>query len=282
MSVVLTVLVFALVVLIALAVRRSVPTATDVAWLAGPNFSQADSPLNDDAVAVCRRYLTRHRRHRLAGGLIGVVFAAIIGVRWFGAITIGLGQGSPLADLLFCGVAGVIVGTLSAESFRLTAAPNATRAASLAPRRAPAGGRRVAISRVIVVAAVAVGVVAALTNHGWLAFVTSLILIVPLAVAELVLAVIAGRSRPVMTDRARHLDTRLRTFARSSLSYLHLATAWLMLGWAVAKIDALSGFLEFVRFCVLCGCLIVALVMLHRAAPRASNRIDFADGVSVG
>ena len=84
-----------------------------------------------------------------------------------------------------------------------------------------------------------------------------------------------------MTDRARHLDARLRTFAGSSLSYLHLATAALMLGWTVAKIDALSGFPALVRFCVVTGCLIVAIVMLHRAAPRPSDRIFLEDRVPV-
>ena len=277
MSVALAVLALFVVFLIAL-VRRSVPTAADIARLAGPNFSPTGTTQNDDAVAVCRRYLTRHRRHRLAGGLIGVLFAAIIGVRWFGSVSIGLGQGSPLADLLFCGIAGVIVGTLSAESFRLTTTPDAKRAASLAPRPIPAGSERVAVSRTIAVAAVAVGAVAAFANHGWLALVTSLVLVVPLAVAELVMVVIAGRSRPAMTDRARNLDARLRTFAGSSLSYLHLATTSLMLGWTVAKIESLSGLLAIIRFCVATGCLIVAVAMLRRAAPRPSGGVLFGDG----
>jgi len=278
MSVVLGVLVLSWIFLIAFAARQSVPTAADVAWLAGPNFLPTASAPNDDAVAVCQRYLTRHRQHRLAGGLIGVSFAAIIGVRWFGSITIGVGQGSPLADLLFCGVSGVIAGTLSAESFRLATATNAKRAASLAPRQAPAGSKRVTTSRAIAVIAVGVGAVAAITNHGRLALVTSLILVVPLVVAELVMMVIADRSRPTMSDRARHLDARLRTFAGSSLSYLHLATASLMLGWTLSKIDALSGPLAFARFCVVIGCLVATVVMLHRAAPGPRGRTLFEDG----
>jgi len=281
MSVALAVLVLTGVFLIALAVRRSVPTATDIAWLAGPNFSLTGTTQNDDALAVCRRYLARHRRHRLAGGLIGVLFAAIIGVQWFGSITIGVGQGSPLADLLFCGVGGVIVGTLSAESFRLAKKPNAKRAASLTPRQAPTEGKRVAVARAVAGTAMVVGAVAAIVNHGWLALAMSLILAVPLAVAELVMIVIAGRGRPAMTDRARHLDARLRTFAGSSLSYLHLATASLMLGWTLSKIDALSGLLAIARFCVVIGCLVVTVVMLHRAAPRPSDRISFEDAAPV-
>ncbi len=278
MIVVLAVVAAAAVFVIALAARQSVATAADVAWLAGPRFSDAGTTANDDAIAVCRRYLTRHRRHRLAGGLLGILFAAIIGVRWYGSITIGVGQEGPLADLLFCGVSGVIVGTLSAETFRLATPANAQRTASLTPRQTPAGSKRVMASRVIATAAPVVGVAAAVADHGQLALLTSLILVVPLGVAELVMVVITSRSRPAMTNRARHLDQRLRTFAGSSLSYLHLATAALMLGWTLAKIDQLSGFLAFARFCIVVGCLIVAVVMLRRAAPRPSGSVVFDDG----
>jgi hypothetical protein len=265
---------------ITLALRQSEPTPADVAWLAGPGLSRAGGGLNDDAADVCERYLTRHRRHRLIGGLSGILFAAIIGVRWFGSVTIGMGQGSPLADLLFCGVSGVIVGTLSAESFRLTSATNTQRAASLGPRRPLAGGGRITGSRIIAVAAIAAGIAAALTDHGNLALVTSMILLVPLGLAELVIVIIAGRSRPAMTDRARYLDERLRAFAGASLSHLHLATSSLMLGWTLSKVDALSGLLAFARFFVVIGCLVIAVVMLRRAAPRPSGRLLLPNGTS--
>lgn len=279
MTVLLLFVVAVLVVLVALAVRHTAPTPADVAWLAGPSLAQSDSTPNSDAAAVCRRYLTRHRRHRLAGGLSGILFAGIIGVRWFESLSIGIGQGSPLADLLFCGIGGVIVGTLSAESFRLSRGANAQRAASLDPRQPPIGSRRIVGSRIVAFASVATGVAAALTGHGNLALVTSLILVAPLVVAELVVVVIVGRSRPAMTDRARHLDRRLRAFAGASVSHLHLATSMLMLGWAWSKVDALSGALAFARFVIVIGCLVVALVMLHRAAPRPSDRLLPANGV---
>lgn len=281
MTVLVPFVVVLLIVLIAFAVRRIAPTSADVAWLAGPSLAQSDSTPNSDAAAVCRRYLIRHRRHRLAGGLFGILFAGIIGVRWYESLSIGIGQGSPLADLLFCGISGVVVGTLSAESFRLTRGANVQRAASLEPRKPPAGKRRIVGSRIVAFAAAATGVAAALTGHGNLALVTSLILVAPLVVAELVMVVIVGRSRPAMTDRARHLDIRLRAFAGESVSLLHLATSLLMLGWTWSKIDALSGALAFARFVIVIGCLVVALVMLHRAAPRPSDRLLSADGVLV-
>ncbi|MEO6123489.1 MAG: hypothetical protein ABIR32_07235 [Ilumatobacteraceae bacterium] len=270
-----------IILTIALAGRRSDPSAAEVAWLAGPGFSNTATSVNDDARAVCRRYLTRHRRHRFAGGVFGVCFAAIIGVRWFGSITIGVGQGNPLADLLFCGVGGVIVGTLSAESFRLTTTRNEQRAASLTPRPTSASRGRVLVSRFIALASIVIGVAVALTDHGRLALFTSMIFVVPLAMAELVMVVIASRSRPAMTDRARLLDERLRAFAGSSLTSLHLATAVLMLGWTSSKIDGLTGFLAGFRFCVVVGCLVMSVISLRRAAPRPSGKFHFGDGATI-
>lgn len=249
-------------------VRSTVPTKGDVAWLAGPGFAPDGVPTDDDVADVCRRYLTRHRRHRLAGGLFGVVFAAIIGVRWFGSITIGIGEGSPFGDLLFCGLGGVIAGTLSAESFRLSAVTPARSAASLAPRSEPVGRERVLLARSLAVAAFAVGVIALATDHGGVAFVTSVILAGPFAVGEIVRVVIARRERPVMTDRARVLDDRLRAFATSSMSFLLVATGFLMLGWSSAKVEGLTGLLAFVRFGVVIGSVVAVVVVLRRAAPR--------------
>ena len=254
-------------VAIGMTVGRSA-SADDVAWLAGPYFANPAAPGNPDALDVCRRYLTRHRRHRLVGGLFGVLFAALFGIRWFQSVSIGIGQRSPLGDLLFCGVFGVIVGTLSAESFRLTM-PTGPRATSLAPRREPVGRERVILARVLALVALVIGVVAAMSGHGSLALVTSLIMVVPFGVAELVRRVIDARTRPAMSDLARILDERIRAFAASSVSYLHLATATLMLGWTVSKVDELTGALMILATVVVYGSLIGAVVFLRRAAPRS-------------
>jgi hypothetical protein len=253
-------------VAIGLALGRSAP-ADDVAWLAGPYFANPAAPGNPDALDVCRRYLTRHRRHRLVGGLFGVLFAAVFGIRWFQSVSIGIGQRSPLGDLLFCGVFGVIVGTLSAESYRLTM-PSGPRATSLAPRREPVGRERVILARVLGLVALGIGVIAALSGHGSLAIATAMIMVVPFGVAELVRHVIDSRTRSAMSDLARILDERIRAFAASSVSYLHLATATLMLGWTVSKVDGLTGALSVLATVAVYASLVGAVVMLRRAAPR--------------
>ena len=275
----LTLVVVALLFLvITVVVREAEPTPTEIAWLAGPNLLQSTGVRSGDAALVCQRYLARHRRHRLAGGLFGILLAVTIGIRWFGSLSVGIGRGSPLADLFFCAISGVVVGALSAESFRLTPTAQTKRAASLSVRPSPARNRRVVLSRAIAFAAVAVGVTAALTGHGSLALAMSMILVVPLGVAEVVMVVVSGRSRPVMSDRARHLDERLRAFAESSLSHLHLATALLMLGWTIAKVEALTGLLAGTQFLVVIVCVVVSVVMMRRAAPRPSDRVKFPDG----
>ncbi len=268
MTIVLVILAAALYVTGSMLVQRTTPTAADVTWLAGPGRGREGGAGSEDVRDVCRRYLTRHRRHRLAGGLFGVAFAGIVGVRWFGSISISIGQGSPLADLLFCGLCGVIVGTLSAESFRLTSMTPARSAASLLPRPPSVGRERVLLARSLAVVAVGVGVVAFATDHGGVALATVLILVAPFGVAEMVRTVIAGRERPVMTDRARVLDERLRGFAASSVSFLLAATGFLMLGWTSSKVIGLTGAMAFVRFCVVIVSLVGVVATLRRAAPR--------------
>ena len=53
------------------------------------------------------------------------------------------------------------------------------------------------------------------------------------------------------------------------MSFLQLATAALMMGWVASKVDDLTGVLAFVQFCTVFTGLVGAVLMLHRAAPRA-------------
>ncbi|MDR0593776.1 MAG: hypothetical protein LBG60_11075 [Bifidobacteriaceae bacterium] len=94
------------------------PKPADVAWLAGGAVPSAD------AAAFYRSYLRRQLRFRGVGGLIGVAFALILSVRYGGGLTFFAGGAPvPLADCLFMGMAGVIVGGLAAESYRIGAGP---------------------------------------------------------------------------------------------------------------------------------------------------------------
>jgi hypothetical protein len=84
---------------------------------------------------------------------------------------------------------------------------------------------------------------------------------------------IITRARTVMTDRARLLDDRLRSFAASSVSYLEVATAALMLGWTLSTITDLPTVLTAAQIVAVVGCLIVGIVCLRRGAPRQPRHI---------
>ena len=129
-------------------VRRVQVTDRDIAWLS----STAQTPPAE--AAVYGRYLERHRRHRLVGGLAGAFFAVVVGIRYYGSVSIGIGLGNPLADVLFCGLTGVLVGALAAESFRLSEPQSTTVVASLASRSIPVDPRLGQVARGLAAVAV--------------------------------------------------------------------------------------------------------------------------------
>ncbi|NNH24730.1 hypothetical protein HLB09_16875, partial [Pseudokineococcus marinus] len=137
-------------------------TSADVSWLAG---AAPGAPVPDDEAHVAARYLARHRRHRSVGGLLGVALAVVVGVRWYQSVGFGFSQGSPLADVLFCGVAGVLVGALLAETYRLRPAAGA-RTASLEPHAPAPHAGTVLAARVVLAASLVAGAALLVTGAG--------------------------------------------------------------------------------------------------------------------
>jgi hypothetical protein len=240
----------------------------DVAWLAGT------AHLEPAEAEVYRRYLTRHRYHRLAGGAFGAAFAVVVGIRWYGSVGIGSVQSTPAADLLFCTVAGVLAGALSAETFRLRT-PASGAAASLVPHAAPARPDLVRNARLVTGATVLTGVVAVLGGWGGGALAVAVGGLVVAAVAEACRRSITERQRPVLSPAADRVDRRLRGFASGSIAYLELAAAVLTLMWTTSAAVAPAGtstdleqVVDAVRAVVGLGGLVLAVVLLRRAAPR--------------
>lgn len=265
----------ALVVLIGLLLVLLVRTRVDgedVAWLVGSPLPAADE------AEVTARYLRRHRTHRAVGGVVGVVLAVTIAVRWAGQIRLGVGGVTPLADPLFLGIGGVVVGALSAESFRLPRR-GGPATASLQPRETGPGRRHRGWA--LGLAALAVLVVAGQalldgqspeTARSSTALVLGLAV---LALAELTRRRVLDRRRPALSDRARRLDERLRAFALASISRLQLAAAALTTAWAFSSITTPVGdsrvareMLGAVQLAVVIAALVVAVVQLRRARPR--------------
>ena len=241
------------IVLLVLLSRSGPPDARDLAWFAGTGV------VPDDEADVIRRYLTRHRRHRMVGGITGVVAAGIAGVRF--------SSEAPLPVLLFGGIAGVLVGTLSAESYRLGGRRGTAGVASLEPRDpAPLQGVTRGARILLAVSALGASAVAGWGhNSGPLALVGVGAAVT--AVAEATRAQIVGRRRPVLSYRAQHLDAQIRAFAGRSVACLQLAAALLVAGGVATGIPGrLSGLDP--RGVASLAAFVGAVVYLHRAAPR--------------
>jgi hypothetical protein len=233
--------------------------------------------VTDAEGVVYARYLGRHRLHRLVGGGLGVVIAAVAGARLYGQISIGFAN-SPLADTLFCGVAGVVVGALSAETYRLTEPRASVRAASLTARVEPAQPRVVNMARAFTAVAVGIGALATLGGDDLAPLVVSLAGAAVVGIAELTRRAVVARQRPVLSDVAHRVDDRLRHFATGAVAWLQLAAGSLALGWTIASAVSadMSDALTVLVAVVTLACLVLAVVALRKAAPRPPRGLRVA------
>jgi hypothetical protein len=250
---VLTVLVLAVLV-VALWRGGTTPRERDIAWLAGSGV------VPDAEAEVVRRYLARHRRHRTAGGLVGVVATAVAAFRYQGSVS--------FSALLFGGIAGVLVGALVAESYRLGPRAGATTVASLEPRDpAPLPGVVWTARGLLLAAALgATAISLQVRDTATLLLVAGGVLVAGLA--EATRARIVGRRRPVLSFRARELDARIRAFAGRSVANLQLAAALLVLTGVVASAPLPGGVPTVLRALAWVSGFVAAWVYTHRAAPR--------------
>lgn len=241
--------------LVALRLRGKVRDR-DVAWLAG---TRAVDP---DVRAVYVAHLTRHREARFWGGLVGVLLAVLVGFTWNqGTFTLGTGSGAPLNDVLFCGVTGVLAGTLGAETHRL-GRPRGPAAASLAPRAPTARSGAVAVGRILAAVALALGVGASAADSRASHLVVTCALLVPFGLAEAVRRSVIDRRRPAMSVRATRVDSRLRLFATTTAGRLGLAASLAATNGAVVRYDhPATTIIGLVA-------LVAAVVVLWHAAPR--------------
>lgn len=252
---------------LSLALRGSHVSARDVAWLAGTTES---SPAEAD---VYSRYLQRHRVHRLVGGLLGTLFALLVGTRFYGSVSFGVGTNSPLADVLFCGLSGVLVGAFSAETFRLSEPPSATISASLTQHAGVARPQLIRVARVISGGAVVGSALVAATGNGLTLLWIAIAGLIEALVAEATQSAITGRRRPVLSDEAQVVDLRIRWFASTSISRLQLAAAVLTATWTLSQVPGVDdGPLALVQALAVIAGFVITVVLLHRASPRPPRK----------
>lgn len=249
-----------------LAVRGTHVSARDVAWLAGTSDSSSAE------ADVYSRYLQRHRVHRLVGGVLGTLFAIVVGTRWYGSVSSGVGTNSPLGDVLFCGLSGVLVGAFSAETFRLSEPPSATVSASLTQHAGAARPQLIRAARVISLGALVGSALVAATGNGLAPLWIAIGGLVVALVAEATQSAITGRRRPVLSDEARVVDLRMRSFASTSIARLQLAVAVLTATWALSQVPLDDGPLVLVQALAVVGGFVITVVLLHRASPRPPRK----------
>ena len=262
----LMVLIVPLAVALVVTTRRVSVDDRDIAWLAGGALPR------DPAVRhVYCRYLRRHRVHRAVGGWLGALVAIAYGVSADRGLYVGIGAGGPLGDILFCGLAGLVAGALSAEVYRVAARPGPA-VASLAPRPQPRQGGTVLLGRLLVLGSLAGAVAGAVRTGAVLALGAAVGGAVVVGMAEAARRAIADRRRPVLSPTAVEVDTRIRGYASEAVARLELAAGALTAGWVVGsalppELARIPGLVEVLTL----GLLIAALVELHRARPRPAR-----------
>lgn len=264
-----TLLMLLLVALVAvLVLRRTVVDDRDIAWIAGT------TDVLPNEARVYRRYLVRHRRHRLAGGTLGVLLAVVVGLQNYNGIQlIGAGSVSPFADVFFCAVAGIIVGSLSAETYRLGQPRGTVATASLVPREAVGLRDVVTAARVLAGLALVWGAVLFVLSGEPSALGVGVFGVFLAALVEATRAAATDRRRPVRSPRAVHVDAQIRRFAGRSASWLQLSAACLTGAWVVSLTPTPEGsVLSWVLVPPVLAGLVAAVVLLRRAAPRPHRR----------
>jgi len=252
------VLVAVVVLAVGISSALSPVTSRDVAWISGDDVPPAAE------ARVYARYLWRHRAHRVVGGVFGACVALVVVVRWsapLGAQEVALGAAS---DPLLCTMSGVVIGALSAETFRLRQPRIAAASLRLRTALPRAGVARAAL--VLVGSAFLLSVVLAAAGAGTTALGAAVIGGGTVLVGHETRRAIVGRARPVMSARAAHVDGQMRAFAGESVAWLQLAAAVLTCSWVLSPLipDGLGTVVGL-------GCLGAVVVLLRHAKPRPAR-----------
>lgn len=242
--------------------RRTRVDDRDVAWLAG------GQPPADPAVdQVYRQYLLRHRSHRAVGGSLGVLLALTYAIAARGTVYVGIGA-SPWGDVVFCGLAGVVAGALSAEVYRV-AAPPGPAVASLAPHSRPREQHMVVAGRCLLLLAVAVAVPSMTVGSPVPTVAAVLAGAAVVGMAEAARRAIADRRRPVLSPAAAQVDSRVRAYASGAVARLELAAGALTATWALSADGPVwSTWFSRLAPTLALSLFVLALVQLHLARPR--------------
>jgi len=212
-------------------VRGTHVTDRTLSWFAG---DRRPSPTEEK---VYRAYLQRHNMGRLLGGVISTLIGLVVTVRSSGepyGITVGVG--TMPGNLLIWWLGGMVLGTLLAESYRLSPRNSSAVRLAVLDRRPPRPlPKVVASARVAAGVAASVGVLAIWKWADGSTCASALFAVLILVLAEATQRAITDRPRPT-SEPAISVDERLRWFAGSSLAWLELAGTALGLASTLAAV----------------------------------------------
>lgn len=252
-----TVLATMLTVARAVLLHRRVDPLVDAAWLTG-------RPYHDKAgVEVMARYLWRVRSHRINGAVVGAGIALLEGLTEHRRVSIGIGGPgwSPMGDVLFGGLGGLLVGSVLAETWRIRIG-GAVRHAEL-EARAPdvkATSLRPVVA-CLTAATVALGLASGELRGFALAAASSALLVVH----QLVLRAVAERGRPALPPELRLADDTIRRFASRRLTVETLAAAVLLAGWQFGGVPRPIS--DWIVAGISLASLVGTVVLLRRSRP---------------
>ena len=189
----------------------------------------------DGAIAVVHRYLTRHRRRRYQGGMIGLLVYIVIVIIRPGPQSVDIGF-RRFPDLLSALLGGVLAGVVSAELYHLRRRPVPGGLASLELRRTEryVDGGVLAALRLAAGVSLAGSLLRAL-GADRLRLLPGLASLVVALVVELLQRYIAARPRPALPDDLRRADDAIRRASSAvALPHAGLGLVLLLLGFQVA------------------------------------------------
>ncbi|MGQ0743207.1 MAG: hypothetical protein ACT4OS_02495 [Acidimicrobiales bacterium] len=237
--------------------------SADAAWLTGKSSSSAA------AVALIARYLSRVRQHRYNGAVLGGGLALLHSVTYEQNISIGIGSGSPLGDLLFGSLAGLLVGSVLAETWRIRRRRR-VRQAEISVRSPEAEAKSLRVP--VAVLTIFTVLLALASRRAWPTGMAAASLLL-LVVHRLVLRAVAERGRPALPEDLRDADDAIRAFAGRRLGIETFATAMLLAGWQFASVDLPVP--RPLGVASLVGSVVATIVLVHRSRPwppRGSRR----------
>jgi len=224
----------------------------DVRWLQGIGA-------NDSVFPMIHKYLYRTRAHRWMGAVVGVISSLVASLVVGRRVTAGVGANEPWFDVLFCGLAGVIIGSIVAEVRRRQAETKGARqVGARSAEMVRSQLELVAFALVILTVALALfapSTASAIVAGGAVAVLgCQLVLVDGLRLG----------SRELVELDLRHADDSIRTYSIHRFALETLAWAILVSGWQLGT-SVLDG--RFIGGVIVVLTLLVSLFLVLQSRP---------------